>query len=67
MKQLVEKVLARVGYPHLEATEENLVNIYLEYVNNGIFKEVDATEVQNLINSGEITIKRICNDLFSVR
>jgi hypothetical protein len=53
--------------PHLESTEENLVNVYLEYVSHGIIKEVDATEVQNLINSGEITIKRICNDLFSIR
>jgi hypothetical protein len=66
MKELVEKVLARTGYPHLEATESNLIQVYLEYVNNGIFNE-NAEEVQNLINSGEITIKRICNDLFSIR
>jgi hypothetical protein len=66
MKELVEKVLARTGYPHLEATEDNLIRIYLEHVNQGIFKE-NAEEFQNLINSGEITIKRICNDLFSIR
>jgi hypothetical protein len=66
MKELVEKILARTGYPHLEATEDNLIKVYLEYVNHGIFKE-NAEEVQNLINSGEITIKRICNDLFSIR
>jgi hypothetical protein len=66
MKELVEKILARTGYPHLEATEESLIQVYLEYVNHGIFNE-NAEEVQNLINSGEITIKRICNDLFSIR
>jgi hypothetical protein len=66
MKELVEKILARTGYPHLEATESNLIKVYLEYVNHGIFRE-NEEEVQNLINSGEITIKRICNDLFSIR
>jgi hypothetical protein len=63
MKELITKVLDHCGYSHLEPTEENLINCFLDYVDTGAFGNLDYNEAKELIEDGEISIKTMCSNL----
>lgn len=67
MKKLIETVLDRTGYGYLEPTEQNLISVFIEYTQHGVFSNLDEEEAQDMINDGELTIKMICVNLLSVR
>jgi hypothetical protein len=67
MQELIQKVLDRCGYGHWEPTENNLIELFLEYVDHGIFRELDVEEAKDLIEEGEITLKMMCSNLLKVR
>ncbi|MEH7116151.1 hypothetical protein V7128_01830 [Neobacillus vireti] len=66
MKELVEKVLARTGYPHLEPTESNLISVFLDYTAHGVFNEFTYDQAKQDIEDGDITLKRICYNLLNI-
>jgi hypothetical protein len=67
MQELIQKVLDRCGYSHLEPTTENLQICFLDYVDGGVFRELDYDEAKELIEEGEISIKTMCYNLLKVR
>lgn len=67
MKELVQKVLDRCGYSHLEPTEDNLVECFLDYVDGGVFGNLTVDEAREDIDSGDISLKMICHNLLNVR
>lgn len=67
MKDLIRKVLDHVGYNEDEATEQNLINAFLDFVDSGSFPNLDYDEAKDLIEDGEISIKTMCSNLLKVR
>lgn len=67
MKELVEKVLDRCGYSHLEPTEENLIECFLDYCDHGVFGNLSYDEAKEEIESGDITLKIMCHNLLKMR
>ena len=63
MKELIRKTLDHCGYTEDAATEENLFNCFLDYVDSGIFHDLDVEEAKDLIDSGEISLKLMCYNL----
>lgn len=63
MKELIRKTLDHCGYNEEEATEENLANCFLDYVDSGIFGNLDYEEAKQDIEDGEISFKMICYNL----
>lgn len=67
MENFIRKALDRSGYTHLEPTEENLIECFLDYVDNGVFGNLDYDEAKQEIEDGDITIKQICLNLIKFR
>jgi hypothetical protein len=67
MKELITKVLDHCGYSHLEPTEENLIECFLDYAASGSFGNLDYDEAKQDIEDGDITLKQICYNLLKVR
>ena len=67
MEELISKVLNRTGYPYLEPTEDNLIYVFLEYVEHKVLKEFQYDQVKQDLEDGDITLKMICHSLMSVR
>jgi hypothetical protein len=67
MKELVKKVLDRTGYSHLEPTEENLIEVFLDYTAHGVFGNLSYEEAKQDIEDGDITLKQICYNLLKVQ
>jgi hypothetical protein len=67
MKDLIQKALDRSGYSYMEPTEENLVHCFLDYVDHGVFGNLDVEEAEDLIKDGEITLKMMCYNLIKMR
>jgi hypothetical protein len=67
VKELIQKALDRSGYGHFEPNEENLVNCFLDYVDHGVFGNLDYDEAKELIEEGEITLKMMCSNLIKMR
>jgi hypothetical protein len=67
MKELITKVLNHCGYSHLEPTEANLIECFLDYVDSGAFGNLDYEEAKQDIADGDITFKQICYNLLKTR
>jgi hypothetical protein len=67
MKELITKVLDHCGYSHLEPTEANLIECFLDYVDSGSFGNFDYEGAKEDIVTGDITLKGICYNLLKVR
>jgi hypothetical protein len=66
MRELIQKVLDHCGYEG-EPTEELLIECFLDYVDSGVFGNLDYDEAKNLIEDGEISVKTMCSNLLKVR
>jgi hypothetical protein len=66
MTDLIHKALKRAGYD-CEPTEENLIECFLDYVDAGIWHNLDYDEAKEDIEDGEITIKDMCNVLIKLK
>ena len=66
MRELIQKALNRCGYDG-DPTEENLVNCFLDYVDSGVFGNLDLDQAKDLIEDGEITLKMMCSNLINLR
>ncbi|MDF9760862.1 hypothetical protein OKW24_002635 [Peribacillus simplex] len=49
-----------------EATIENVIECFLDYVDSGAFGSIDYEEAKQEIEDGEITIDQICKDMLRV-
>jgi hypothetical protein len=67
MEKLIERVLDRCGYGYMEPTAQNIIDVFLEYIDHGIYPELDYDGVKQDIESGEITLEMICHNLLRVR
>lgn len=64
---LIRRVLDHIGYNEDEATEQNLINAFLDFVDSGNFGNLTLDEAKDLIEDGEISIKTMCSNLLKVR
>jgi hypothetical protein len=62
MKELISKVMDRCGYD-MEPTEDNLKEMFLDYVGSGYFGNLSIEEAEEEIDSGEISLKMMCYNL----
>lgn len=62
MKELIKKVMDHCGYD-LEPTEDNLKEMFLDYVDAGVFGNLTTEEAEEEIESGDITLKAMCYNL----
>ncbi len=63
MKDQIRKALDSAGYIDMEATEENLTDCFLDYVDSGYYNNLTVEEAQDDIESGEITIQDMIKNL----
>lgn len=63
MEDLIRKVLDHCGYFDDEANEDNLTQCFLDFVDSGIFGNLDVYEAEEDIKNGDITLKQMCYNL----
>jgi hypothetical protein len=61
-QDLIQKALNFAGY-ECAATEENLINCFLDYVDAGVIKNLDWDEAKEMIEDGEISIREMARNL----
>lgn len=66
MQDMIQKVLEHCGYDDLEPTEENLIACFLDYVDCGRFGNLTYEEAKEEVETGDITIKSIINNMLHV-
>ena len=62
---LYAEVLEAAGYEG-EATIENVIECFLDYVDSGAFGSIDYEEAKQEIKNGDITIEQICKNMLRV-
>jgi len=65
MIDVYEKVLLAAGYK-CAATEQNVINCFLDYVDSGAFGSLEYDEAKEAIEDGEITIDQICRNFLRI-
>lgn len=66
MHDRIRDILDRAGYNHLDATEQNLIICFMDYVDAGYFGNLDYEEAKEEIESGDITIEEILSNMKSI-
>jgi hypothetical protein len=62
MRKLINETLNYCGYEG-ERTEAAVIECFLDYVDCGVFGNLDVEEATDLIEEGEITITQMCRNL----
>ena len=62
---IYEEVLSAAGYEG-DATIENVIECFLDYVDSGAFGSIDYDEAKQEIEDGDITIEQICKNMLRV-
>jgi hypothetical protein len=66
MRELISRALNHAGYIDTEPTEENITNCFLDYVDAGIWHNLDFDEAREDIADGEITVKDMCHAILKL-
>jgi len=59
MKEKIQRALDHAGY-NSEPTPENLTSCFLDYVDAGVWRNMDYDEAKEDIREGEITVPDMC-------
>lgn len=65
MTDLIVRALANAGYDD-DPTVENLVRCFLDYVDCGVFGNLDYEEAKEEIGEGSITVEDMCRNLIKL-
>jgi hypothetical protein len=63
---LIGRTLSHCGYQD-DPTEANLKECFLDYVNGGVFGDLDLDEAKEMLEAGEITVEVICRNLLKLK
>jgi hypothetical protein len=66
MENLIRKALDHAGYNHEEPTEGNITQCFLDYVDAGIWHNLDFDEAREDIAEGEISVKDMCHAILKL-
>lgn len=69
MQDLLNKAIEAAGYEieGFNATEEEVLNCFLDYVDCGYYSNMTVDEAKEMYESGEITLKDICHNIIKVK
>lgn len=60
--EMIKSTLDKAGYGFMEPTEENLRECFSDYVDCGVWADIDFTEDLN-----EFSVKNICHNILKLR
>jgi len=65
MQQKIQRALTKAGYDS-EPTPENLTSCFLDYVDAGVWGNLQYDEAQEDIQDGEITVQDMCRAIMKL-
>jgi hypothetical protein len=64
MVELIKRSLDKYGYV-CEPIDDNLIQLFLDCAENGVFLNLNYDEAKEMVAEGDITIEKICAVLLS--